>query len=90
MKIPSSRDHEIHREICSRGSSITYVAERLCISKSAVRAALDRVTEFDGVPITLTLDGSEWAEVIGWLRNGNVKSGDLADRIAELIRVVEK
>ena len=85
MNIPTKRDREIHRFVCSAEGSIQDAADTFGISRSTVRRAMDRVTEFDGVPITLTLDGSEWAEVMGWLRNGNTTAGEIADKIAELI-----
>lgn len=80
MKLPTATQREIHRRVCG-GAKIADVAKEAGMSKSSVRYALDRVTEFDCKQFDLTLSGDEVAQVIGWLRNGNTTSAALADKI---------
>ena len=85
MKVPTKYDYEVHTFVCSAEGSIQDAADTFGISRSTVRRAMDRVTEFNCKTFDMTLSGSEVREVIGWLRNGNTTSGELADKITGIV-----
>jgi transposase len=87
MKVPTKRDREIHRFVCDASGSIQDAADMFGVSRSTVRRAMDRITEFDCATFNLELKGAEVAEVIGWLRNGNTTSGELANKITATVEV---
>ncbi len=85
MKIPSKTEYDIHRFVCDATGSIQDAANTFGISRSTVRRAMDRVTEFNCATFDMTLKGDEVREVIGWLRNGNTTAGELADKITGIV-----
>ena len=85
MNIPTKRDYEIHAFVCSAGNGMQNAACTFGVSRSTVRRAMDRVTEFNCATFDLSLKGSEVREVIGWLRNGNCTAGELADKITGIV-----
>jgi hypothetical protein len=69
----------------NNGGKIAQCSKVFAVSPSTVRRALDAVTDFDCAKFTLEVNGRELKEILGWLRNGNTSSGELADKIAATI-----
>ena len=81
MKIPTKQQREMNKAVMDGTMSIKDASLAFAVSPSTIRRAMDAVTEFNLASITLELRGYDWAEIIGWLRNGNSTSNDLAERI---------
>ena len=81
MKIPTKQHREMNKAVMDGTMSIKDASLAFAVSPSTIRRAMDAVTEFNLASITLELRGYDWAEIIGWLRNGNSTSNDLAERI---------
>ena len=81
MNIPTRRQLSMWNSVVRQGNSIDWTVQAYGVSESTVRRAIDAVTEFSFQKISMELAGHEWLEVMGWLRNGNVTSGELADKI---------
>ena len=81
MKIPTKQQRDMNKAVMDGTMSIKDASLAFAVSPSTIRRAMDAVTEFNLASITLELRGYDWAEIIGWLRNGNSTSNDLAERI---------
>lgn len=81
MKVPTRQQYVMNETVMDHGAKIAQAARIFAVSPSTVRRAMDAVSDFERATFKIELSGAEMKEVLGWLRNGNTTSKDLADRI---------
>lgn len=85
MKIPTHQQFMLHATVVEHGAKIAQAGRIFSVSPSTVRRAMDAVTDFERAKFSLELNGAEVKEVIGWLRNGNTTSAELANKISAMV-----
>lgn len=84
MKTPTPRQYDMNNFVMSGKGSMRDAASLFSVSLTTVRNALDAVSDFERETFQIELTGAELKQVLGWLRNGNTSSAELADKIESM------